>query len=122
MAVLLTKPNVYTDTSEQSWFLPVNAFAPVLRQFLEFAPEKVLFGTDLYGADEPIGSEGDGASIGEGWEEVGWITNRRVRDSLAIALSGMVRDGETTRERALEIARMVLNGNARKLYQLRSGR
>lgn len=122
MAVLLTKPNVYTDTSEQSWLLPVNAFAPVLRQFLEFAPEKVLFGTDLYGADEPIGSEGDSPSLGEGWEETGWILTRRVRDSLAVALSGMMRDGEVTPERAHQIAHMVLNGNAQKLYGLKDVR
>src|SRR5437588_8323 len=118
MASLLTKPNVYTDTSEQSWLLSVDAFAPVLRQWLEFAPEKVLFGTDLYGADEPIGSEAGAACVEIGWEDVGWITSRRVRDSLAVALSGMARDGEITRGRALEIARMVLNGNARKLYGL----
>jgi len=120
MAILLTKPNVYTDTSEQAWLLSVDAFAPVLRQWLELAPEKVLFGTDLYGADEPIGSEAGSAGVEIGWEEVGWIASRRVRESLALALSGMVRDGEVTRERALQIARMVLNGSARKLYGLTS--
>jgi hypothetical protein len=115
---LLTKPNVYTDTSEQAWLLPTHALAPILRQWLELAPEKVLFGTDLYGADEPIGSEGGTPAVAVGWEEIGWITSHRVRDALAMALSGMLRDGEITRARAEEIARMVLNGNARKLYGL----
>jgi hypothetical protein len=31
----------------------------------------------------------------------------------------MVNDGEITRERALELARMVLRGNAMKLYGLK---
>ena len=33
-----------------------------------------------------------------------------------MALTGMMRDGKITRARALEIARMVLRGNAIKLY------
>jgi len=37
---------------------------------------------------------------------------------LALALSGMVNDGEITRERAVELARMVLRENAVKLYGL----
>jgi hypothetical protein len=37
---------------------------------------------------------------------------------LAMALTGMVNDGEITHERALEIARLVLRGNAMKLYGL----
>ena len=40
------------------------------------------------------------------------------RISLAIALTAMMKDGEITRERALEIARMVMRGNALKLYSL----
>ncbi|MBV8207871.1 MAG: amidohydrolase family protein [Acidobacteria bacterium] len=118
MATLLTKPNVYTDTSEQSWLLPAATFAPVLRLLLEFAPEKVMFGTDLYGADEPIGAEGGNPGVSVGWEDVGWIAGRRVRNALAMALSGMVRDGEVTPARAREIASLVLNGNASKLYGL----
>jgi hypothetical protein len=37
---------------------------------------------------------------------------------LALALTGMMRDGEITRARAREIARMVLRDNARRLYGL----
>jgi len=41
------------------------------------------------------------------------------RQALALALTGMVNDGQITRERALELARMVLIGNAQKLYGLK---
>jgi hypothetical protein len=34
-------------------------------------------------------------------------------------LTGMMNDGEITRERALELARMVLHDNAAKLYKLK---
>jgi hypothetical protein len=50
---------------------------------------------------------------------VGYGTNLTARRGLAIALTGMIHDGEITRERALEIARMVLRGNAVKLYGLK---
>ena len=53
-----------------------------------------------------------------GWEELGWIAARTGRQALAIALTGMLRDGEITRARASELARMVLRDNARKLYKL----
>jgi len=49
---------------------------------------------------------------------VGFVTNSTAREALAIALTGMVHDKEITRERALEIARMVLRDNAVKLYSL----
>ena len=38
--------------------------------------------------------------------------------ALAMALTGMVRDGEVSRARAVELARMVLRENARQLYGL----
>ena len=64
-----------------------------------------MFGTDLY----PGSGEID-------WEEIGWQTSENARQALGIALTGMMRDGEITRQKALEIARMVLRGNALKLY------
>jgi hypothetical protein len=36
---------------------------------------------------------------------------------LAIALTGMIDDGEISRTRAHEIARLVLRGNAQALYK-----
>ncbi len=102
---LLMKPNVYTDLSEQTWMLEPRALAAVLRDWLEAFPEKVLFGTDLF--------PGDGAYD---WEEIGWQTAETGRTALGIALTGMMQDGEITRARAVEIARLVLRGNALKLY------
>jgi predicted TIM-barrel fold metal-dependent hydrolase len=105
VAFLLMKPNVYTDYSEQTWLLSTRRLSEVVRDFLEWYPEKTLFGTDLF----PGAAEFD-------WEEVGWMTSQNAREALAIALTGMMNDGEITRARALEIARMVLRGNAEKLY------
>jgi chemotaxis response regulator CheB len=53
-----------------------------------------------------------------GWEEAGMVGARTGRRSLAIALTGMVRDGEITRARASVLARMVLKENAKTLYGL----
>ena len=50
------------------------------------------------------------------WEETGWIAAETAREALAIALTGMLQDGEITRTRASELARMVLHDNAAKLY------
>ena len=105
MGALLTKPNAYLDYSAQSLLLPAAGLAGILREWLEFVPEKVMFGTDAY----PYSNE-------MGWEESGWIAARTARLALAIALSGMMRDGEISRQRALELARMVLRENARSLY------
>jgi predicted TIM-barrel fold metal-dependent hydrolase len=108
VAVLLAKPNVYTDFSEQDALLPPRALSAVIREWLEWYPEKVLYGTDL----APGAPQQD-------WDVIGYSTNLTARRALAIALTGMVNDGEITRERALELARMVLRGNAMKLYGLK---
>jgi uncharacterized protein len=50
------------------------------------------------------------------WEGIGWQTTQSAREALAIALTGMMQDGEITRERALELAHMALHDNAAKLY------
>jgi uncharacterized protein len=102
---LLMKPNVYADYSEQTWMTSPRHIASALRYMLEWYPEKVMFGTDLY----PGSSQVD-------WEEVGYQTSQAGRVALAIALTGMMQDGEITRQRASEIARMVLRDNAMKLY------
>jgi hypothetical protein len=104
-AYLLMKPNVYADFSEQTWLISTRALSQVVRDFLEWYPEKIMFGTDLY----PNTPEID-------WEEVGWQTTQSSRQALAIALTGMVRDGEITQTRALELAHLVLHDNAAKLY------
>lgn len=105
IGALLTKPNAYLDFSNQDLNLPPTTVARYLREWLEYVPEKVLFATDAY----PFSPE-------MGWEESGWIAARNGRQSLAIALTGMMRDGEITRARASELARLVLRDNARALY------
>jgi predicted TIM-barrel fold metal-dependent hydrolase len=107
ISALVAKPNVYADFSEQDALIPPRALSVVLRDWLEWYPEKVLYGTDL----APGPPERD-------WDVVGYSTNETARRALAIALTGMVKDGEITRERALDLARMVLRDNAMKLYGL----
>jgi len=104
-AYLLMKPNVYADFSEQTWLISTRALSQVIRDFLEWYPEKIIFGTDLYPNTPEIN-----------WEEIGWQTTHSAREALAIALTGMIQDGQITRDRALEMAHMVLHDNAAKLY------
>jgi len=104
-AGMLSKPNVWADFSVQDLLLYPHALAEILRNWLEYYPEKVLYGTDA----SPVAGE-------VSWEETAWVANKTAREALATALSGMVKDGEITHARALEIARMVLRGNAAKLY------
>jgi uncharacterized protein len=105
VSYLMMKPNVYADFSEQTWLISTRKLSEVLRDFLEWYPEKTLFGTDLYPNTPEIN-----------WEEIGWQTSHSGREALAIALTGMMQDGEISRERALELAHMVLHDNAAKLY------
>lgn len=102
---MLTKPNVYADFSFQTYASYPHALARVIRAWLEYMPEKVLYGTDAYSYGTTVR-----------WEETAWLADRSARWALASALTGMMEDGEITRERALELAQMVLRGNARALY------
>lgn len=105
-AFLMEKPNVYADFSAQTFLLTPAALGRVLREWLEYEPEKILFGTDASPATPEVS-----------WEESAWMTNKTAREALAIALTGMINDGDITRDRALELARMVLRENAKSLYQ-----
>ena len=107
-AVLLSKPNVYADFSEADALLSPRALSSVIRDWLEWYPEKVLFGTDLSPGTPEIN-----------WEENGYVAATTARQALALALTGMMQDGEITRERARELAHMVLRQNAAKLYKLK---
>jgi predicted TIM-barrel fold metal-dependent hydrolase len=107
ISYLLMKPNVYADLSEQTWLESPQRLAEVLRDWIEWYPEKILYGTDLY--------PGSGAYD---WEEIGWQTNQTARQALGIALTDLIHDSQITLPRANEIAQMVLRGNAVKLYQL----
>jgi len=102
---LLMKPNVYADFSEQTWLISTRRLSDTIRDLLEWYPEKVMFGTDLYPNTPEMN-----------WEEIGWQATQSSREALAIALTGMMQDGQITRERALELAHMALHDNAAKLY------
>jgi predicted TIM-barrel fold metal-dependent hydrolase len=104
---LLGKPNVYADVSMMDDIVSPTILAGVLRQWLGEWPDKVLFGTDAF----------DGGAE-QGWEQVAWVASNTARRALAIALTGMMRDGEITRDRAQALARMVLRENAAALYGL----
>lgn len=104
---LLSKANVYADISMMVQILSPTVLAGVLRQWLGEWPEKVLFGTDAF----------DGGTE-QGWEQVAWVGSNTARRALAIALTGMLRDGEISRDRAETLARMVLRDNAATVYGL----
>ena len=108
VAALLSKPNAYADFSEQTFMNYPSAVAGAIREWLEYAPEKVLFATDAYPFSEEIS-----------WEEAAWVGATTGRQALGIALTAMMHDNEITRARAVEIAHMVLRENARRLYNLK---
>jgi uncharacterized protein len=107
ITALLENPNVYADFSEQTFASYPREVSTNIRKWLEYEPEKVLFATDAYPFSKEIG-----------WEEAGYIAAKTGREALGIALTGMLRDEEISRDRAMELARMVLRENARKLYSL----
>lgn len=102
---LLFKPNVYVDTSVIEYYFTVPELADVLRVWLEQTPEHVLFGTDA--------SPG---SPGQNWPETALWGAAKFRTALALALTEMVKQGTITKDRALEIAGLVLRDNAARLY------
>lgn len=105
MCSLIGKPNVYADFSAQTFLIYPRELSDVLRNWLESYPDKVLFGTDAFSFGPVVD-----------WGEVAWLSNTSARQALALALTGMMNDGEINRERAVELARMVLRENALKLY------
>ena len=104
---LISKPNVYADISMMDDILSPATLATVLRVWLGEWPDKVLFGTDAF----------DGGAE-QGWEQVAWVASTTARQALAMALTGMMRDGEISRERAESLARKVLRENAETVYGL----
>jgi len=107
IAALISKPNVYADFSEQTFMNYPRPVANAIREWLEWAPEKVLFATDAYPFSDDMY-----------WEEAGWVAATTGRQALGLALTEMMHDGEITRDRAIEIAHLVMRDNARKLYKL----
>jgi len=105
---LVMKPNVYADISQQTWMESAEHLGASLRYWLEWYPEKILFGTDL----------APGGSPEIDWEEIAWQTTENARRALGIALTGMMRDGEITRAEAVTFAHDVMRDNAAKLYKI----
>src|SRR4051812_42714852 len=107
-AALMNKPNVYVDFSALTFLVPPRELSQMLRLWLAYFPEKVLFGTDAFEMSPAIG-----------WEELGWLSATSARQALGMALTGMMNDGEITRDRAVQLAHMALRDNAIALYRLR---
>jgi uncharacterized protein len=106
-AAMMGKPNVYADISMMDLALPPAQVAAALRLWLSEWPEKVLFGSDAFDGGPDLG-----------WGEVAALGTSSARRALAMALTGMLLDGEITREQAEQLARMVMRENAIKLYRL----
>jgi hypothetical protein len=102
------KPNVYADFSAQTFFLYPRALSNALRSWLESYPDRIMFGTDAFSFGPAVD-----------WPELAWFSNTTGRTALAMALTGMMNDGEIDRERANQLARMVLRENAAKLYGMK---
>jgi len=102
---MILKPNVYVDFSVLGLEFSPSELARILRPWLEFMPEHVLYGTDA-----------DFFSPGMGWQETTWLGAKKSRTALGIALTAMVRERVISEARAKEIAERVLRGNAWDLY------
>jgi hypothetical protein len=110
---MIDKPNTYADFSAQTFYLSARALSEVLQDWLEWQPEKVLFGSDAYSDENtPLAD----------WEEKEWLMSQTAREALGLALTRMMRGGQISRGRAIEIARMVLRENALRLYGLAPSR
>jgi uncharacterized protein len=106
-AVLLAKPNVYTDLSMMDQLADSASLVRALHAWLVAAPDKVMFGTDAF----------DGGAE-QGWEQVAWVAAHNARRGLAAALEEMVQARQITPIRAREVARLVLHDNAVAAYRL----
>ena len=104
---LFAKGNVYADISMAGMIAEPRQLANALRLWLNEYPDRVLFGTDAFdgGPDQK-------------WEAGALLATNSARRALGLALTGMLRDGVITRERAEQLARMVMRENAAALYGL----
>jgi hypothetical protein len=105
--LLAAKPHVYVDASALSFVLYPRDIAKILKEWLTFAPEKILFGTGAMVIDEGVGAE-----------ETYWLSTETARHALALALSEMVQEGRCDEAEAVRLARLLLHDNAAKLYGL----
>ena len=103
---LALKPNVWIDTSAMAFLRPIPDFADILRQYLIYAPEKVLFGTDAH----------PGPGVPGGADVHHLVVTRVAREALYLALTRLIRDGVINERQAIEMGRGVLRENARRLH------
>ena len=103
-AYLALKPNVWYDMSAMPFLYPVPDLAEAIRKVLTFAPEKLLFGTDV---STPV-------VVGTDLQHV--ALSRAAREALSLALAGLVRDGVVDFETAVRMGENALHGNAERLY------
>jgi uncharacterized protein len=102
---LAALPNVYLDSSLMGLYLYPKDLAEVLRHWLLLYPDKVVFGSDAFPFNEAIGAE-----------ESDWLAVDSARKALALALAGMVDNGEVTEQQALKFAHAYLHDNASAIY------
>jgi hypothetical protein len=104
---LMSKGNVYADISMTDMVAEPRELANALRMWLNEYPDRVLFGTDAFdgGPDQK-------------WQAGALLATNSARRALGLALTGMLRDGVITRERAEQLARTVMRENAAALYGL----
>ena len=57
-------------------------------------------------------------SGGHGTPEIAWLAGKTAKLAIAEALDGAVRQGMMAERRAEEVGRMILNGNAKRMYGL----
>ena len=104
---MLMKPNVYIEFSAQTFLRSTRAVSRTLRNWMEWYPWKIMFGSDAFPNTYLVS-----------WEEKLYTTTKSARTALAMALTGMMQDGQVSRERALELATMALRTNALEFYRL----
>ncbi len=103
----LKKPNVYADISMMDQLADSTSLSRAMHMLLTASPGKVMFGTDAF----------DGGAQ-QGWEQVAWVASHNARRALSDGLTDMVRQNEITRDRARQLARMVMRENAIAAYRL----
>lgn len=106
---LLKLPNVYAEFSQLTLGRAIRRRSRIVRHWLEEHPDKILFGSDASASSKiPLG----------GWEESEWLLVRTGREALASSLGILLEEKRITKDRAVQLAGMVLRENALHLYHL----
>ncbi|MER8012328.1 amidohydrolase family protein [Streptomyces sp. NPDC094149] len=116
----LSHDNVFLDISCATVHLYGRNLASIIRDALEWFPEKILYGTDAYSdiALAFLSNTDPRSNFLQGWEEKAWLLDRTAREATAMALTDMMRDRVIGSDDVERLARMVLRDNATQLYRL----